>query len=104
MRTKCTTVDVQAKEWFDKVNGNSYFAIRVTVNYGLKSEQTFVDSMQYGYGDQYEYEAFKLLQKHNIVKAYDQTVFWRYYQDKNIIYRHSKQDRCKKSEVIKWGE
>ena len=28
------------KEWFDKVNGNSYFSSDVTLNYGMNNQKT----------------------------------------------------------------
>lgn len=59
--TAVKTIDIQAKGWFDKVNGNSYFAGTVTVNYGMQDEQTFKMPFQYGYGSQYEQEARELL-------------------------------------------
>ena len=33
------TIDVNCKEWFDKLNGNSYFAGTISINYGLKRMQ-----------------------------------------------------------------
>ena len=40
MKTK--TIDVNAKEWIDKKHGNSYFCGTVTLNYGMKNEETFL--------------------------------------------------------------
>ena len=40
------TIDINAKEWFDKVNGNSYFCGTITINYGMKTEQTFLMPFQ----------------------------------------------------------
>ena len=56
------TIDIQAKEWFDKVNGNSYFAALVTVNFGMSDEKTIKVPYQYGYGDSSRYESIKQLQ------------------------------------------
>ena len=49
--------DKECKEWFDKVNGNSYFSARIWVD----GEIVGVLPFQYGYGNQYEYEAHKWL-------------------------------------------
>jgi hypothetical protein len=46
-------VYVEAREWFDRSGGNSYFAGRVFVN-GL---QVAVMPFQYGYGSQFEHQA-----------------------------------------------
>ena len=67
MRTK--TIDIQAKEWFDKVNGNSYFAGTITINYGTNKEETFLMPFQYGYGSQYEQEAKAILSQYNKIPA-----------------------------------
>jgi len=44
---------IEGREWFDKVNGNSYFSARIWVDGG----QVAILPFQYGYGDQYLYEA-----------------------------------------------
>ena len=55
---KIKTIDVQAKEWFDKVNGNSYFSANISINFGMPSQKNLFIPFQYGYGSQYEHEAF----------------------------------------------
>ena len=67
MKTK--TIDIQAKEWFDKVNGNSYFAGTITLNYGTETEETFLMPFQYGYGSQYEQEAKAILTQFNKIST-----------------------------------
>ncbi len=102
---KIKTVDVHAKEWFDRVNGNSYFAGRITLNYGMKSEKVIEIPFQYGYGDHYRDTAFNLLIKSGVLKdVQEMESYWRYYERKNIICRHSKEDNCLKREVINFGE
>ena len=97
---KIKTVDVNAKEWFDKVNGNSYFSYNVTINFGLKTEKSFYMPMQYGYGSHYEDQAFKELQKKGFIPEQEGMIApWRYYQENNIVYRHSKQEGCKKRDL-----
>ena len=48
---------IECREWFDKVNGNSYFSARIWVDGG----QVAILPFQYGYGDQFIYEAQKKL-------------------------------------------
>ena len=55
------TLDIQGKEWFDKVNGNSYNSVQVVVNFGLKNEFSFSVPIQYGYGNYFEQSAFEKL-------------------------------------------
>jgi len=92
---KIKTIDVQAKEWFDKINGNSYFSMEVTINYGLKGQTSFYVPMQYGYGDHYRHEAFEELKRRKLIKT-DITTPWQYYEQKKIIVRYSKQENCLK--------
>lgn len=62
------TIDVLTKVWFDKVNGNSYFAQRIVINRGLKSETTIINHFQYGYSS-YDYFAKKyVMEKMNLKK------------------------------------
>ena len=94
------TIDVNAKEWFDKVNGNSYFSMNVTIDYGTETEQSFYVPVQYGYGDHYRDEAFKELQERKIIPKQDKvSSYWQYYRDNNIIARHYKQEKCLKREL-----
>lgn len=46
---KVKTIHIITKVWFDKVNGNSYFAQSITLNKWAKSELTIFNSFQYGY-------------------------------------------------------
>jgi hypothetical protein len=104
MCTKIKTLDITAKQWFDKVNGNSYFSARVTVNYAQDDEKTIYVPFQYGYGDHYRTVAFEALQKNGIIPPLQlMRSDWRYYQDNGIIARHSKQEKCLKRDVIAWG-
>jgi len=46
VNTTIKTLDIQAKEWFDKVNGNSYFSAQVTINFGMPDEKTLYAPLQ----------------------------------------------------------
>lgn len=48
------TIDIQAREWSDKINGNSYFSAIVTVDYAIESERQIKIPFAYGYWDYYE--------------------------------------------------
>ena len=48
---------IEAREWFDKANGNSYFSAQIWID----GEVVGVLPFQYGYGNQHEYEAQKWL-------------------------------------------
>lgn len=101
------TIDINAKEWFDKVNGNSYHSVRTTINYGMPDEKTIYAPIQYGYGEQYEYTAFNSIveagyvPKHKILSI---TIPWRYYENNGIIERKNIQRNCLKRDVVAWGK
>ena len=95
------TIDVDVKEWFDRINGNSYFAGYVTINYGLKTEQTFVMPYQYGYGNQYEFEALQTINKETRIKLKPNENSLSYFcRENNIILRTNKQENCLKKELL----
>ena len=95
---KIKTIDVNAKEWFDRTYGNSYFSMNVTVNYGMKNATTFYVPMQYGYGDHYRDMAIKELQKRKLLPKFKGS-FWQYADNKKIICRYNKQENCKKRDL-----
>ena len=101
--SKIKTIDVTAKEWRDKVNGNSYFAGKVTINYAMPDEKTFVMPFQYGYGEQYLYESGATLRR-NGFNTIPETNLTRYARENGIILRHSIQKNCLKRELKEYAE
>lgn len=99
---KIKTIDVQAKEWFDRVNGNSYFSGRVTINFGMKSEKTLYMPFQYGYGSQNEQEAMFAIRKLQKLPESMRSL-WSYCAENNIILRRNKEENCLKRDVIAFG-
>ena len=97
---KIKTIDVNALEWFDKINGNSYFAGTVTINFGMKSEKRFIMPFQYGYGEHYTTMAGKLLQDKGIISTDDRKTLRQYCKENDIILRTNKQTGCRKRELM----
>lgn len=98
------TIDLIGKEWFDKVNGNSYFSAQLTLDYGTEKEKTFFIPFQYGYGNQYEDEAKRILTEFNLISAkYGQSLY-SYCKENGIILRSTKQANCKKKDVVNHGK
>lgn len=95
------TIDIVAHEWFDRVNGNSYFSAHITVNWNKPSEANFYLPFQYGYGEQYITETWQVLHKHGYLPGIDpqRFTFWRYCRENNIDLRYRKIENCKKSEL-----
>jgi len=97
--TSIKTLDIQARTWFDKVNGNSYFAALVTINFGMPDEKTIKVPYQYGYGSQFETETLHQLQTDGLLPAGTIYNLSQWCADNNIILRSSNQKDCKKSQV-----
>lgn len=101
---KIYTIDVQTKEWFDNVNGNSYFGGIVTVNFGRKTEKVLKIPFQYGHGDHYKDIAFNILQDNKVIPKQDSNLsYWRYYEKNYIVVRHTKHENCLKRDVISYS-
>lgn len=100
MKTDIKTIDVTAKEWFDKVNGNSYFTGRITVNYGLPDERGFILPFQYGYGSQYEYSALDMIC--NKTDLISQGSLSRTCREYGIILRRNLYENCRKRDVLNY--
>ena len=95
-RGKVRTVDVNALRWWDKVNGNTYFASVVTINDGLPNETRLYMPFQYGYGDQYEYEAAAVLRLAGIIcKDGFENSLWRMRETLGFILRANIRDAKK---------
>lgn len=99
VNNKVFTIDIQAKEWFDKINGNSYHAGEVTINYGNDNAQTFTFGLTYGYDDSYKQTAFKLLADKNILPIKEIGSRYDYIKNNKIEVRANIVRGCKKSEL-----
>ncbi len=99
------TIDINCLEWFDKINGNSYFAAKICVNAGLKSEVNTTLKFQYGYGEHYKDEAFKHLENLGVLKGIrkyengSNEGIVQYCRRRNITMTTRKRENCKKSEL-----
>lgn len=93
------TIDIKAKTWFDKANGNSYFAAVVTLDFGLPTQKEIKIPFQYGYGEQYITESVHQLQTEGILSS--QTIYnlHTYCIDNKIILRTYNQKDCRKSDL-----
>lgn len=96
------TVDVQAKEWFDRANGNSYFSCVVTVNFGLRDAMVLVCPFQYGYGECYLQAARAALVDAGFSVS-GEVGLVRWCREAGVRLYHSIERNCKKREVKEWG-
>ena len=88
---------VEGREWFDKVNGNSYFSARIWINGG----QVAILPFQYGYGDSFIYEAQrKLIELGYISKEKENESLYSIGKSLGFDFYSSKSN-TKKSEMFK---
>lgn len=97
------TVDITTKFWFDKTCGNTYFASRIILNYGMQDEKTIKLPFQYGSGSQPEFEAVKALKSANIISNESSTSLWRVCEGLKIILRSNQYSKCLKRDVKEYG-
>jgi hypothetical protein len=86
-------LDINAKQWYDKVNRNSYFSAVITID---KDEEIFIP-FQYGYGSQYLDECKSVLTEHNKISCSQNLS--RYCQDNSIEFTENIKLNCKKIEL-----
>ena len=102
MKASIKTIDINAKEWFDKTYGNSYFSAKIVINYGLKSQKTLYVPFQYGYGSHIEHVSFQKIKKEINKKILKNsgTSLWTFCSKNNILKRVNIQENCKKRELL----
>ena len=95
---KVQTIDINAKEWFDRINGNSYFAGSITLNFGQPDAIRYIMPFQYGYGDFYIYKALDTLETLGHITAKHTADL----RATGIILRSNIQRGCKKRELMQF--
>lgn len=83
---------IHAKEWFDLINGNSYFSAIVT---RVKDGKELRLPFQYGYGDHYIQMTFKAMKKEGWIRR--DRLNWK-------EYHTIKEQDCLKKEVQYFGK
>ena len=88
---------IEGREWFDKTYGNTYFSARLWVDGGQVAILTF----QYGYGDQYLYEAQKkLLELGYLPQEGKSAGLWTIAQEQGFDF-YSAKSESKKADMFK---
>lgn len=87
------TVTVYVREWFDRVNGNSYFSGVVILNDRLENEEQIKMPLQYGYGNSSEYTAMDAIRERFPRVKWDSRPIWQL-RDRKIPYSYFKQEKC----------
>lgn len=95
---KVKTIDIDCKEWFDRINGNSYFAGTVTINFGMEDEKTINIPFKYGYGSHYIHTAIKAVKDAGYITANSLHEL----TEQGIIVRYGITPNCKKRELLNY--
>jgi len=99
------TIDIIAKEWRDKVNGNSYFSARIIIDLDARGNgKTYYIPYEYGYGTYYLQASAKMLVGTELLPDFALSCLYGYCRDNNIVLRHGITHDCKKAEVTEWGQ
>ena len=86
------SIFIEAREWFDKTGGNSYWSAQIQVN----NELVLTIPMTYGYDTAYLHNSLEALQKAGHIPTFD---LWNLRQEGFHIY-HTKYT-TKKKEMYK---
>ena len=93
------SISINSKEWFDKVNGNSYFAGTVTLDHGTETEETFLIPFQNGYGSQHEQEAKAILTEFNKISSNWNQNLYSYCKEENVKFSSTIETDCKRKDL-----
>ena len=91
------SIDVNHLYWFDRINGNTYFACEVTVDLNQPTEQRFNLPFQYGYGNHFEAIVKEELVKRGLIPAGDPWVYiGRWCRENGVEYRETSRKALKR--------
>lgn len=107
--TQVNEITVRGREWFDKVNGNSYCSARVYVTDTAGNTDTIYVPFGYGYGDYYLQAAQEALHAAGVLElvkfpngAHDP--LWRVCQEQGIVLDAQIERGMTRRMVDSWGE
>lgn len=110
MKTKAKSVTVIGRRWRDKINGNTYHSARVFVDGACVASVPF----QYGYGNQFEWNAADALEKSGTFKGKCSRQVdaerqrcepaWQWLRDRLGLNYMVDVAECTKRECVAWGQ
>lgn len=86
-------IEIDVREWFDKINGNTYFTAYVY----FRNEVYFID-FTYGYGSHCETVALELLVKKGLIDGTIRT--WDLREKYNINFKTNKEEVSRKRDLF----
>ena len=76
---------LEARKWFDKVNGNTYHSVCVDVVFDDFSRETYTVGQTYGYSNVYRETAIEVLKKNGVFGS-ENINLSRECQDRGIVF------------------
>ena len=92
------SININAREWFDSINGNSYFSAKIQINAGLESEEEIILPFQYGYDSMYLQQSLKKLQDLEYIPVTERQLP-RYCRENEIPCTYEKEENCTKKQM-----
>jgi len=100
------TVHVTGLEWRDTVNGNSYFALEILLNQDAsnKPQISIKIPLQYGYEEQYLYEANRIIRSQFRMSKWYKEKFNLFHAQQIYKFKleYYKIKNCTKQRIKKW--
>ena len=94
-RSEIKTIDINTKTWFDKINGNTYFAQEIVINYAQRNERRVINRFQYGYSSFRHFAFARITEALGLRKPLGSV-----WGAKLPIIRENLQRGCKKRELM----
>ena len=94
---KINTIDIQANEYWDKVNGNTYFNADICINFGMNNPIRIHIPIEYG--SDYQTATRNILNELKYINTAEP--LWWYCRENNIILRTNLKEGCKYRELIR---
>jgi hypothetical protein len=89
------SIFVVGRRWFERTNGNTYHSAEIYVNNDLVHKIDF----NYGYGNQFEWNAMLWLSKNGYLKGYKESSPSLYCRDNGISYNSTVTDVKRKKDL-----
>ncbi len=93
-------LNIQVNEWFDKVNGNSYWSARATVGQHIVAVLPF----QYGYESHGMYKTVETIYEAFTDRTDDCKTTRSRLEEMGFVMEYDKIEDCTESSVRRWGK
>ena len=103
-RDNIRAITIHAKQWRDKVSGNSYWSSRVTMTSSNFKTHTIALELQYGYGNQYLTNSIQILRELRYIEDRTQQCLEGIYSNgRRVYWNEFIEVGCTKADVKDWG-